>query len=97
MRTREIGLMNHWMKDYRPNVGKCIHKTNEGRNKKKNGESRDEAKKLSLNNLAVIFVALSIGYFVSLLVLIGERFLFALRETRSRNKKIMAEAFLFYW
>jgi len=46
MRTREIGLMNHWMKEYRPNVGKCIHKTNEGRNKKKNGESRDEAKKL---------------------------------------------------
>ncbi len=96
MRTREIGLMNHWMKQYRPNVGKCIHNTNEGRIKKNNGESR-ETRKLSLKNLAVIFVALLIGYFVSLLVAIGERFLFAVHNRRARNQKIIAEAFIFYW
>lgn len=94
MLTSETGLKNHWMKEYRPNIGQCIGNTNEGRDRK-NSDIR-EVRKLSLSNLAVTFVALFTGYFVSLLVLIGERFLFAVRETRSRNK-IITETFLFYW
>lgn len=95
MQTQETGLMNYWMKEYRPNIGQCINNTNEGRNRK-NSESR-EVQKLSLGNLAVIFVALLTGYFVSLLVLIGERFIFTIRETQARNKIIAENAFLFYW
>ena len=59
MQTQETGLMNYWMKEYRPNIGQCIHNTNEGGNRKSN-ESR-KVQKLSLGNLAVIFVALLTG------------------------------------
>ena len=95
MQTQETGLMSYWMKEYRPNIGKCIHNTNDGGNRK-NSESR-EVQKLSLGNLAVIFVALLTGYFVSILVLIGERSIFTIRETQARNKIITENAFLFYW
>jgi len=64
MRAQDNGLMNHWIKEYRPNIVQCIHNSNRG-SKKKCGSSN--VKKLSLNNLALAFIALLIGYFVSVL------------------------------
>ena len=83
MRAQENGLMNHWMKEYRPNVVQCIHNTNGG--SKKDSESSN-VQKLSLNNLAVAFIALLTGYCVSLLVLIGEKFLFAIKKRKLATK-----------
>ncbi len=78
-------LMNKWMNEYRPNIDKCLNNMN--------GKSNNSPI-LSLSNLLVTFVSLMAGFIVSLLIFIGEVFIFAVRKTRGRSKIMMAAALM---
>ncbi len=62
----ETGLLNHWLDTYQPKPHKCLEMG------KPQDNSRKPAK-ISLTNLSMSFGTLSVGYILSLIVLMCEK------------------------
>lgn len=66
---REAGLLNHWIKQVRPDVRRCLSKAKE----KYHSSPETEFAALSLKNLKGAFIILGIGYVAAFLAFIGEK------------------------
>jgi hypothetical protein len=82
MIMREAGLLNHWIKQVRPDVRRCLSKAKE----KYNSSPETAFSALSLKNLNGAFIILGIGYVTALFVFIGEHILF--RWMRQQEMKL---------
>ena len=62
----EAGLLNQWLDTYQPKPGKCLEMA------KTKDDPRNPAK-ISLNNLAIPFGVLIVGFVLAFVVLICEK------------------------
>jgi len=69
---RETGLLDHWIKEVRPDVRRCLSKAKE----KYNSSPETAFAALSLKNLNGAFIILGIGYVAAFFVFIGEQIMF---------------------
>jgi hypothetical protein len=75
MRMREAGLIDEWNKKFQPDARKCLLKSKKNHN----------LKPLDLGNLFGAFVVVAVGFLVSLVIFMGEQFLY--RRCSQSEKK----------
>ena len=74
---QEVGLLNHWLDTYQPKPRKCLEMA------KPKDDPRNPSK-ISLANLIIPFWVLFVGYVLSFIVLIFEKWIdFAAKRARA--------------